>query len=61
MRLLVLAFVGLAILAAGGSAAPLPKTGGGSGLVDSFDGKLALDWKVIRPDKDVSLEKLPAL
>src|SRR5215468_6714337 len=56
------ALIGLMVLAlaAEGPAAPLPKSGSGDGLVDQFDGKLTLDWKVIRPDKDhVSLKKVP--
>ena len=46
-------------LATPGASAPLPKSDG-SVLYDNFDGKLALDWKVIRPDPShVSLKKVP--
>jgi regulation of enolase protein 1 (concanavalin A-like superfamily) len=46
-------------LAIPGASAPLPKTDG-SVLYDNFDGKLALDWKVVRPDPShVSLKKVP--
>lgn len=56
MRTLFVTFTLLTALVA----APVPKTGGGAALVDSFDGKFALDWKVTRPDKDhVSLKKVP--
>jgi regulation of enolase protein 1 (concanavalin A-like superfamily) len=61
MRLLLLALASLTVLglSAVGPAAPLPK-GDGAGFMDSFDGKFALNWKVIRPDKDhVSLKKVP--
>ncbi|HEX3149711.1 MAG TPA: DUF1349 domain-containing protein [Gemmataceae bacterium] len=43
-----------------GTPAPLPKAGMTGPWVDSFDGKLVLDWKVIRPDPtQVSLKKVP--
>lgn len=46
-------------LAALGPAAPLPKANPGV-LYDTFDGKFALDWKVVRPDADhVSFKKVP--
>ena len=47
-------------LAGVGTPAPLPKGGAGGVWHDGFDGKLTLDWKVVRPDKDhVSLKKVP--
>jgi beta-xylosidase len=47
-------------LAAPGSSAPLPKTSADNRLFDTFEGKLALNWKVVRPDaKAVSLKKVP--
>jgi regulation of enolase protein 1 (concanavalin A-like superfamily) len=46
-------------LATPGASAPLPKTDG-SVLYDTFDGKLGLDWKVIRADAaHVSFKKAP--
>src|SRR5438045_9554213 len=56
-----LALSGLTVLAvvALGPAAPLPKGNPGT-LYDTFDGKFALDWKVVRPDAThVSLKKVP--
>jgi regulation of enolase protein 1 (concanavalin A-like superfamily) len=47
------------LFAVPGNSAPLPKTDN-TILYDPFDGKLALDWKVIRPDPTrVSLKKVP--
>jgi regulation of enolase protein 1 (concanavalin A-like superfamily) len=59
--LVPLALAGFAALAlvALGPGAPLPKGNPGV-LYDSFDGKFALDWKVVRPDADhVSFKKVP--
>lgn len=48
------------LLAGVGTPAPLPRGGAGGVWHDGFDGKLTLDWKVVRPDKDrVSLKKVP--
>src|SRR5262249_11657017 len=48
------------VLVGVGAAAPLPKADPRAGLSDSFDGKLSLDWKVVRPDPThVSLKKVP--
>jgi regulation of enolase protein 1 (concanavalin A-like superfamily) len=62
MKLLVhLTLAGSAVLAlvALGPAAPLPKGNPGT-LYDTFDGKFALDWNVVRPDADhVSFKKVP--
>src|SRR5439155_37215 len=56
---LVLAGLAALALAALGPAAPLPKGNPGV-LYDTFDGKLALDWKVVRPDAThVSFKKVP--
>jgi regulation of enolase protein 1 (concanavalin A-like superfamily) len=54
--------LGLFVLVPGGtgSSAPLPKPAAPTELFDTFDGKLALDWKVLRPDPThVSLKKVP--
>src|SRR3954447_17294589 len=57
--LLTLTASAVLALAALGPAAPLPKGNPGV-LYDSFDGKFALDWKVVRPDADhVSFKKVP--
>jgi regulation of enolase protein 1 (concanavalin A-like superfamily) len=58
VSLALAAFAALALVALG-PAAPLPKGNPGV-LYDSFDGKFALDWKVVRPDADhVSFKKVP--
>ena len=43
------------------SSAPIPKAGAGADThYDGFNGKFALDWKVVRADADhVSLKKVP--
>jgi regulation of enolase protein 1 (concanavalin A-like superfamily) len=59
-RFLILAGLCSVALVGVGPAAPLPKTDPRTGLSDSFDGKLSLDWKVVRPDPThVSLKKVP--
>ncbi|MBO0701159.1 MAG: DUF1349 domain-containing protein [Zavarzinella sp.] len=56
---LPLAAVAALVLATLVPAAPLPK-GKPAILHDPFDGKFALDWKVVRPDADhVSFKKVP--
>ena len=59
-----LALVGIVWLvgASTGTSAPLPKVGAGTNVYhDGFDGKLVLDWKVIRADEThVSLKKVPS-
>ena len=59
MRLLGLSSISVLALTLPGTSAPLPK--GGAGVWhDTFDGKVTLDWKVVRSDKDhVSLKKVP--
>jgi regulation of enolase protein 1 (concanavalin A-like superfamily) len=60
-RLRPLALAAAAVLAIVGVGTPAPLPKGEAGVWrDDFDGKLTLDWKVVRPDKDhVSLKKVP--
>src|SRR5438552_16998219 len=62
-RLLSIAVAGLLILASTplANSAPIPKSGAGTDTYyDGFNGKFALDWKVVRGDADhVSLKKVP--
>lgn len=61
MKVALPILAGLCLLAATGSSAPIPKAGAGADtLYDGFNGKFALDWKVVRADADhVSLKKVP--
>jgi hypothetical protein len=59
LRSFVIVATATALVAGIGRPAPLPKAGTGVWR-DEFDGKLTLDWKVVRPDPThVSLKKVP--